>query len=25
MFTSRSLSRMRIKHYIAIEPQDYDN
>ena len=25
MFTSRSLSRMRIKHYIAIEPQDYEN
>ena len=25
MFTSRSLSRMRIKHYIAIEPQDWDN
>ena len=25
MFTSRSLSRMRIHHYIAIEPQDYDN
>ena len=25
MFTSRSLARMRINHYIAIEPQDYDN
>ena len=25
MFTSRSLSRMKIHHYIAIEPQDYDN
>lgn len=25
MFTSRSLSRMQIPHYIIIEPQDYDN
>ena len=25
MFTSRSLARMGIKHYISIEPQDYDN
>lgn len=25
MFTSRSLSRMRIPHYIAIEPQDEQN
>lgn len=25
MITSRSLSRMRIPHYIAIEPQDWDN
>ena len=25
MFTSRSLNRMRIPHYIAIEPQNYDD
>jgi len=25
MYTSRSLARMGIHHYIAIEPQDYDN
>ena len=25
MYTSRSLSRMKIPHYIVIEPQDYDN
>jgi len=25
MFTSRSLSRMKVPHYIVIEPQDYDN
>jgi len=25
MYTSRSLSRMRIPHYIVIEPQDYDD
>lgn len=25
MFTSRSLSRMRVPHYIAIEPQDEEN
>ena len=25
MFTSRSLARMQIPHYIVIEPQDYDN
>ena len=25
MYTSRSLSRMRVPHYIAIEPQDYRN
>lgn len=25
MFTSRSLARMRVNHYIAIEPQDYEN
>ena len=25
MKTSRSLNRMRIPHYIAIEPQDWDN
>jgi len=25
MFTSRSLARMQIPHYIAIEPQDYEN
>ena len=25
MFTSRSLSRMQIPHYIAIEPQDLDS
>lgn len=25
MFTSRSLARMQIPHYIVIEPQDYEN
>lgn len=25
MFTSRSLSRMKVHHYIVIEPQDYDD
>jgi len=25
MLTSRSLSRMKVPHYIAIEPQDWDN
>ena len=25
MITSKSLNRMKIHHYIAIEPQDYDN
>ena len=24
MFTSRSLSRMKVPHYISVEPQDYD-
>lgn len=25
MFTSRSLARMKVPHYISVEPQDYDN
>ena len=25
MITSRSLNRMKVPHYIAIEPQDVDN
>jgi hypothetical protein len=25
MFTSRSLSRMKVPHYIAVEPQDYES